>query len=86
MLATVRVWCSRASGRSVAGEGSCGATAHEFVALIVLCMVVAAVPGISIGSGRYPCCRAFGRGDGGTWLQQRGMAPRGGISLRRFFV
>jgi hypothetical protein len=37
-----------------------GATAHQLVAVIELCKLVAADPGASVASGRHPCCRGFG--------------------------
>ena len=43
-----------------------GTTAHQLVAVIELCELMAADPGISAASGRYPCCRGFG-----AWRRSR---------------
>ena len=44
----------------VAGDGIVtGAAAHLLVAVIKLCKLMAAGPGASAASGRYPCCRGF---------------------------
>ncbi len=44
----------------VAGDGiAMGAATHQLVAVIKLCELMAADPGASAASGRYPWCRGF---------------------------
>lgn len=67
-----------------------GATAHQLVAVIELCKLMAADPGTLAASGSYPGCRGFWawrwtRGAGRAALQRRAPPRRGIFAVFNFF-